>query len=250
MESAERQTRRYRVTGLRCGACADSLTRGLRGVGGVVSAEADAAGGWARVELDRDVADGQLAVAAELAGGYQLGERIDDEPVVETDATADEPGESLYPLALIVGFILGVTLLVAARGGDWSAATLGRHFMAGFFLVFGFFKLLDIAGFVRAYREYDLVARAVPGWARAYPFVEVGLGVCYLLGVATIAVNGVTLVLMLVGAVGVLRALRAGRRIRCACLGTALNLPMTTVTLIEDLVMAAMAAAMLVVALA
>jgi hypothetical protein len=50
-----------------------------------------------------------------------------------------------------------------------------------------------------------------------------------------------------VGAVGVLRVLLDKRSIRCACLGTALNLPMTKVTLIEDLTMAAMAAVMLAV---
>ena len=72
-----------------------------------------------------------------------------------------------------------------------------------------------------------------------------GLGVAYLLALAPVVTNAVTLALMLVGAVGVLSALLAKRTIRCACLGTALNLPMTKVTLIEDLTMAAMAAAML-----
>jgi hypothetical protein len=50
---------------------------------------------------------------------------------------------------------------------------------------------------------------------------------------------------MLLGAAGVLNALRQKKQLRCACLGTALNLPMTTVTLVEDLAMAAMAGAML-----
>jgi hypothetical protein len=59
------------------------------------------------------------------------------------------------------------------------------------------------------------------------------------------ATNLATLILMLVGAVGVLKALLNKRAIRCACLGTALNLPMTTITLVEDLGMAAMAAIML-----
>jgi hypothetical protein len=65
-----------------------------------------------------------------------------------------------------------------------------------------------------------------------------------------VVTNSVTLVLMLVGAAGVLKALLDKRAIRCACLGTALNLPMTTVTLVEDLTMAAMAAGMLVLHLA
>ncbi|XHC24778.1 hypothetical protein ABWH91_10920 [Phycisphaerales bacterium ac7] len=68
----------------------------------------------------------------------------------------------------------------------------------------------------------------------------------YLLNAFPIATNIVTLALMLIGSVGVLKALMENRRIQCACLGTALNLPMTKVTLIEDLSMAAMAAGMLV----
>ena len=164
-------------------------------------------------------------------------------------------GTSLFPLLLIVGYILGAVLLIevgAALGSDgaWSAERAMRHFMAGFFLVFSFFKLLDVRGFVRSYLMYDVIARLQPRWAWAYPFVELGLGVAYLLNVAPLVVNGVTLVLMLVGALGVLLALRDKKQIRCACLGSVLNLPMTTVTLVEDLAMAAMAAGMIVLHLA
>ena len=78
-----------------------------------------------------------------------------------------------------------------------------------------------------------------------YPFIELGLGVAYLLRWELTIINWITLVLMLIGSIGVLQALLKKNAIRCACLGTALNLPMTTVTLVEDLGMAAMAAAML-----
>jgi hypothetical protein len=127
-----------------------------------------------------------------------------------------------------------------------TGMTMMRHFMAGFFIVFSFFKLLDLPGFVSAYFSYDLIARAMPKWGWVYPFVELGLGVLYLLNAVPIATNILTLLLMVVGAAGVFQALAAKRKIRCACLGTALNLPMTKVTLVEDLTMAAMAAAMLV----
>ena len=83
-------------------------------------------------------------------------------------------------------------------------------------------------------------------WGWVYPFVELGLGVAYLLAWMPLAINIITLVLMLVGAAGVLNALLNKRAIRCACLGTALNLPMTKVTLVEDLAMAVMAVVMLV----
>lgn len=51
---------------------------------------------------------------------------------------------------------------------------------------------------------------------------------------------------MLVSIVGVTQALVQKRRIRCACLGTVFNLPMTTVTFMEDALMAGMALVMLV----
>ena len=159
---------------------------------------------------------------------------------------AEEPAkESLYPLFLIVGFIAGVTLLVAYGTNVWALESVMRHFMTGFFLVFSFFKLLDPPGFVSAYRGYDLIAKKVPVWGWVYPLVELGLGVAYLLAWMPLAINIVTLVLMLIGAAGVLNALLNKRAIRCACLGTALNLPMTKVTLVEDLTMAVMAGAML-----
>lgn len=155
--------------------------------------------------------------------------------------------ESLFPLLLIVGYIAGVTLLASVAVHDLAAEGLMRRFMAGFFIVFSFFKLLDWPGFVRSYRMYDLIAAAIPIWAWAYPLIELALGTLYLLGIAPRMVNSVTLLLMAVGAVGVFRALRSGGRIRCACLGSVLNLPMTSVTLVEDLAMAAMALAMLAV---
>lgn len=160
--------------------------------------------------------------------------------------TAPERKGSLFPLFLIAGYIAGVTLLAGVAAQDGSIAGFMRRFMAGFFIVFSFFKLLDLPGFVRAYRMYDLIAGPIPAWGWAYPFVELALGVLYLLDVAPRAVSAFTLALMAAGAFGVLRALRAGNRMRCACLGTVLNLPMTSVTLVEDLAMAAMAGGMLV----
>lgn len=121
-----------------------------------------------------------------------------------------------------------------------------RHFMAGFFLTFSFFKLLDPPGFVSAYRGYDLLAHRSKVWAWSYPYIELALGVLYLINLFPLGVNVVTLGLMLIGAAGVLKALLDKQAIRCACLGTALNLPMTKVTLVEYLTMAVMAAAMLI----
>jgi hypothetical protein len=195
--------------------------------------------------MDSHVPEETLSRATQAVGGYRL-EEAGSAPFAADSETA-ESKESLYPLFLIVAYIAGTTALVAMASGDRSLHALMRHFMAGFFLVFSFFKLLDLRGFSDAYRSYDVVARAVPVWGFVYPFVELALGIAYVLNLAPLATNLATLIFMLVGAVGVLKSLLNKRAIRCACLGTALNLPMTTITLVEDLGMAAMAAVMLLI---
>jgi hypothetical protein len=169
---------------------------------------------------------------------------------VEPAATVAEEKKSFWvtytPLLLILGYLIGVVGLLefAADALDGMRA-MGR-FMAGFFLVFSFFKLLNLPGFVDAFRTYDVLAQRVPAYGWAYPFIELLLGVAYLLELAPVATNIVTLAIMSVGMVGVAQALVQRRQIQCACLGSTHNLPMSRVTLIEDVLMAGMAVVMLV----
>src|SRR5690606_39318746 len=127
--------------------------------------------------------------------------------------------QTYKPLLLVIGYLLGVVGLVEITAGsfDWMRAM--GNFMGGFFLAFSFFKLLDLQGFVDSFQSYDALARPVRAYGYAYPFIELGLGVAYLVGFAPVATNLVTLVVMLVGIMGVSQALFQKRRIRCACLG-------------------------------
>lgn len=236
----------YEIQGMHCGSCVEKVERGLRSIEGVTNAQVTLDPPQAQVTMQKHVPTDALNTGLAQQGDYRLIEKTAEHaPSPSTSADTSDPPESLYPLLLIVGFIAGTVLLIAIASEEFDAMTMMRHFMAGFFIVFSFFKLLDPPGFVSAYRGYDLLARRSKAWAWAYPYVELGLGVAYLLNVAPIPVNIITLIVMLVGAAGVLRALLDKRAIRCACLGTALNLPMTKVTLVEDLTMAVMAAGML-----
>lgn len=51
---------------------------------------------------------------------------------------------------------------------------------------------------------------------------------------------------MLVGLIGVTRSVLDKQQIQCACLGTGFNLPMSSVTIIEDATMLLMAVGMIV----
>lgn len=239
----------FAVNGMHCQSCVSKITSALQAIDGVESAQVTLQPPRATIAMERHVPLRELNQAVSAVGSYALAEEMDAPASIMTNAptttTTEERPESLFPLFLIVGYLLGAVLLIALSTGHWSLHALMSHFMGGFFLVFSFFKLLDLRGFAMAYRSYDVVARALPAWGFIYPFVELALGAAYLTNWQPFAINVATLLIMLVGAVGVLRALLRKSAIRCACLGTVLNLPMTKVTLAEDLGMAVMAAVML-----
>lgn len=92
------------------------------------------------------------------------------------------------------------------------------HFMAGFFLVFSFFKLLDLRSFADSYRMYDIVAKRFLIWGYIYAFIELGLGIAYLVDFAPILTNSIMVVVMTISIIGVLQSVLNKRKIQCACL--------------------------------
>jgi len=154
--------------------------------------------------------------------------------------------ETYKPILLITGYLLAATLLIQTRNVSFDGMEWMRHFMAGFFLVFSFFKLLNLKGFAESYVMYDVIAKQFPAWAYCYAFIELGLGIAYLLNFNPLITNFVTVIVMSLSIIGVLQTVLNKQTIRCACLGAVFNLPMSTVTIIEDGVMIAMSAWMLV----
>jgi copper chaperone CopZ len=234
-------TRRFK-TNLRCGGCVAAVKPHLDREPGVTRREVDVASPDRTLTVDGD-APAEAVKAAVAHGGFQvLGEIGVPAPRVAAQPAAPPSATTYYPLALLGAFLVGVVGLVEVRAGtfDWGRAM--GNFMGGFFLAFSFFKLLDLRGFADAYRTYDVVARRFPVYGYAYPFIELSLGAAYVTGFQPAATNLVTLVVMAVSSVGVVQSLLQKRKIRCACLGTVFNLPMSTVTLVEDGLMIAMAA--------
>jgi len=124
------------------------------------------------------------------------------------------------------------------------------HFFMGFFLCqFAMLKLFHPSDFAEGFQMYDVVAKNFRGYAYFYPFIELGLGLAYLSFTCPIAIYIITIIVMGIGAIGVIRALRQGLDVRCACMGTILDVPLSTVTLSEDIAMGVMACLMLLTSL-
>ena len=138
-----------------------------------------------------------------------------------------------------------ITMLTEWMQGDFVWMRWMNHFMAGFFLVFSFFKLLNLKGFAESYSMYDIVAKKWNAWGYVYVFTELSLGIAFLTGFNPILTNLVTFVVMAVSIIGVLQSVLNKRKIKCACLGDVFNLPMSTITIIEDALMIGMSGIML-----
>ncbi|MEM6320761.1 MAG: heavy-metal-associated domain-containing protein [Bacteroidota bacterium] len=236
-------TKTYQIEGMTCGGCVAKVKKGLESLPSVSSADIQLAFPQGQLQLQQPVATSDLQAAI---GKYPIQEIVSEPIVTVTDPLPKISVTTYKPLILIIAFITGTTLLAQYPFNNFSWMLWMRHFMAGFFLVFAFFKLLNLEGFATSYRMYDLVAERWHGWGYVYPFVELGLGILYLTNIAPIFTNWVTLVVLGVSSIGVIKSNLDNRKIKCACLGDVFNLPMSTVTIVEDLTMVAMAAGMLI----
>jgi copper chaperone CopZ len=258
----------YPLSGLHCQACVRRVTDALAPLARQVQVSLSPMQ-VALTDANSDFT--QLQAAVRAAGKYELlsGELSEGKPpVAGIESTQSAPKniveekspsflQTYRPLLMIVAYLLAGSVLVqlgqhAGHGmsitQSISAHETMRYFMAGFFLTFSFFKLLDLPAFAKAYAGYDLLAARWQGWGYVYPFVELALGLAYLANFQPAFVNWLTLIVMGFSAIGVIRAVLSKTKIQCACLGTVFKLPMSTVTIVEDVGMVLMAAWMLVFA--
>ena len=149
------------------------------------------------------------------------------------------------PLIVIVALSLLAASAMQLSHGIWSGMSWMHAFMGVFMIVFSMFKFFDLSGFADGFQMYDLLAKPFRPYAYVYPFIELGLGLGYLSHWQPTVIYAATVIVMLWGALGVLRALSKGLNVNCACMGTVLKVPLSTVALVEDLGMAGMAGVML-----
>jgi copper chaperone CopZ len=228
---------------LSCGSCVAAIKPQLDTEPGISRWNVDLSSADKTLTVEGD-APSESVKAAVARGGFRvIGEVQKPTPASETAHHEVAPSATTYyPLVLLGAFLVGIVALVEVRAGSFVWDRAMGNFMGAFFIAFSFFKLLDLRGFADSYRMYDVVARPVPAYGYVYPFIELLLGVAYVTGIQPFATNLTTLVVMGVSSIGVIQSLVNKRKIRCACLGTVFNLPMSTVTLVEDGLMIAMAA--------
>lgn len=235
-------THTYQLTGMTCSSCEAKVKSQLLSLPDVTAVEVSKDNNTATISMEKHIA---LNKFQEAIGGanskYQIAATQHSEVKEQTKSWL----ETYKPILLIFGYILGATVLIQFAKGRFSIMEWMQHFMAGFFLVFSFFKMLNLAGFAESYAMYDVVAKRFRQWGYMYAFIEAGLGFAYLFDFQPYITSIITIIVMGVSIIGVLQSVLNKRKIQCACLGAVFNLPMSTVTIIEDALMILMSVSML-----
>ncbi len=231
----------YTVTGMTCNGCVASVKSKLLMHPDVLAAEVTLDPQQAVIEMSRHISTADLQNAIGNPK-YTISE---NHQAHDTQMENISWLSTYKPILLIFAFITGVSAIAAYQNEIFHGMQFMSVFMAGFFLVFSFFKFLDLKGFANSYAMYDVVAKKIPAYGFIYPFLELGLGIAYLINFNPVVTNWATIIIMGVSSIGVIESVLNKKKIQCACLGAVFNLPMSTVTIIEDLLMVGMAAVML-----
>lgn len=232
----------YIITGMTCNGCRTSVEDKLNALPQVEKASVNLETSEAVIEMSNHISTEQLQMA--LSDKYSISEKN----IFKTTSSSIDKEKSdlhqLFPLFLIFAYIIIASALL--NKNPWDINGFMLDFMGLFYVVFSFFKLLDLKGFPESFKMYDPIAKVIPLYGWVYPFIEVALGVMFLMRIETPIALIITLIVLGITTIGVTKTLLDKKSIQCACLGTALKLPMTKATFIENSIMIVMAIVMLI----
>ena len=233
-------SQKFQIQGMTCLGCADTIQTRLRKESDVISAEVSFENKEllldAKVPVDNEYID---SIISNL-GNYNVKSQN-----ANLLSKFLEHLSSKKPILLALTIVIVSSLSIQTPFQNFDLDNWFITYMGLFFMLFSFLKLINIKGFSITFSKYDLLGKNIPGFSISYPFLEFCLGIAFLTNSLLITANLTTLIFMISQSIGVGNVLRKKEIIQCACLGSSINLPVSYLTLIENLVMVSMSSYML-----
>lgn len=175
-----------------------------------------------------------------------MAQHHDNHHVSSENTSKKYPLRDWLPLFIVFGFV-GILTITSMELTSFTIRDGLSYVMGYFFLLFSLFKILDLKGFASGYHEYDLISRKWYGWGYIAPFIELALGILYVIRIENVALHLFTLLFSIIICLGVSQKLAKKEVIHCVCLGNILKVPLTTISFAEYFIMAVMAVFMVLV---
>ena len=227
-----------KISGMTCNGCKSTVESKLSSLDGVYDVQVDLTKSEAIIYSKNPIS--LSLISDSLPSKYNV---ISNGHVQDNEITESSKIKQLKPLFIIFGYISITSILLNFK--DWNLTNAMLDFMGLFYIIFSFFKILDIKGFSTSFRMYDPLAKKITIYGYIYPFIEILLGVMFLTRIEVNIALLITIIILSITSVGVTQTLLNKRKINCACLGTTLKLPMTEATFIENAIMIIMAIVLL-----
>ena len=231
----------YNISGMTCQGCVSSIKNKIETDDRVISVKIDLQSSNLNLESIKDITLEDLNFIIRDLKKYSI-----SYPSNFTKKNDNiSRSKKLSPLIISLLIVLILATIPQIRH-SFSLDDFMKYLMGYFFVIFSLFKLINVKGFATSFSNYDIIASRVTTYGKLYPFIELFLGICFLLGYLLLYVNILTFFIMSIGSIGIWNALRNNNQLECACLGSSLSLPLTPVTLAENLIMAIMALYMII----
>ena len=229
----------FKISGMTCNGCRSTIENKLSSLDGVDNAQVNLTNGEAIVYSKNPISFSLISNS--LPSKYKVIRNIPDQ---DNEIIKSNKIKQLKPLFIILGYISVTSILLNFR--NWNSTNAMLDFMGLFYIIFSFFKILDIKGFSTSFKMYDPLAKKITIYGYIYPFIEILLGLMFLTRIEVNIALLITIIILGITSVGVTQTLLNKKTINCACLGTTLKLPMTEATFIENAIMIIMAIILLI----
>ena len=230
----------FKVSGMTCDGCANSIKEALELNKFISSVNINLEDENININSDKNFTVNELNSLIEKLGKYKIYEEKFTSKIIEYFSS-----KKTLLLALLLVLISSLSLQVSKDNfelNEWMISYMGI-----FFLIFSFLKLIDVKGFSGSFKKYDLISKILPGFAITYPFLELFLALAFLSSYFLITSYIMTLIFMTSQFFGVFISLQKKEVIKCACMGSSINIDISTLTLIENLVMILMSSYMIII---
>ena len=192
------------------------------------------------ITADKEFSINELNKIIKNVGDYKINEYKNKNIFVKILSLFNTYKPILVSLSMVI-----ILSMITTNNDNFSITNFCRYFMGYFFIIFSFLKLLNVKQFAISFSNYDPISNKFFTYGLIYPFLELILGVLFLSNFLMLYINFITIFIFVPQTLGIMNKLSKNEILECGCVGSTFNVPISKLTITENLVMIFMAIIMI-----